>query len=206
VIGVREGFDAGIGQASSVLLSDGLSQFVHLTIGGTTDQPIETSSALYANLVASLAANGDPHLPVRVAPAQIALIVLAASVHIGPAYQWTGVSAAVRAALLSAYGYQARSLGQSVVLSDIVATIQAVPGVDYAIVTGLAVTTLSDPDTTVTALGNLATRLSAQPPSSIPVPLAAAVPGPPPQAINPAEIAILSPDVPDSLVLTQITP
>ena len=44
---------AGIGKASSVLLSDGLSQFVHLTIGGTTDQPIETSSALVANLAAA---------------------------------------------------------------------------------------------------------------------------------------------------------
>ena len=73
----------------------------------------------------------------RVAPCQITLIVLAASVHIGPGYQWTGVSAAVRAALLSAYSYDSRSLGQTVVLSDIVATIQAVPGVDYAIVTGL---------------------------------------------------------------------
>jgi len=134
---------AGIGKASSVLLSDGLSQFVHLTIGGTTDQPIETSSALVANLVASLAANGDPHLPVRVAPGQIDLIVLAASVHIQAGYQWTDVSAAVRAALLSAYSYDSRSLGQDVVLSDIVATIQGIPGVDYAIVTGLAPATLS---------------------------------------------------------------
>ena len=30
---------AGIGKASSVLLSDGLSQFVHLTVGGTTTSP-----------------------------------------------------------------------------------------------------------------------------------------------------------------------
>ena len=197
---------AGIGKASSTLLSDGLSQFVHLTIGGPTDQPVETSSALYASLVASLAANGDPHLPVRVAPGQIALIVLAASVHIGPGYQWTNVSAAVRAALLSAYSYDSRSFGQSVVLSDIVATIQAVPGVDYAVVTGLAVTALSDPDSTVAALASLAGTLSAPPPSSILIPLAAPVPGPPPRAINPAQVAIVSPDIPDSLVLTQITP
>lgn len=203
---------AGIGKASSVLLSDGLSQFVHLTIGGTTDQPIETSSALYANLVASLAVNGDPHLPVRVAPCQIALIVLAASVHIQPGYQWTDVSAAVRAALLSAYSYDSRSLGQAVVLSDIVATTQAVPGVDYAIVTGLTVTALSDPDSTVKTLEALAATLSAQPPPSIAVPLAAPVrikdgkSIPPPWVINPAQVAILTPDVPDSLVLIQVTP
>jgi predicted phage baseplate assembly protein len=204
---------AGIGKASSVLLSDGLSQFVHLTIGGTTDQPIETSSALVANLVASLAANGDPHLPVRVAPCQIALIVLAASAHIQPGYQWTDVSAAVRTALQSAYSYDSRSLGQAVVLSDIVATIQAVPGVDYAVVTGLTVTALSDPDSTVNALADLATTLSAQPPPSIAVPLATAVRVDasgkklkPPWVIDPAQVAILTPDVPDSLVLTQITP
>lgn len=198
---------AGIGKASSVLLSDGLSQFVHLTIGGTTGQPLETSSALSASVAASLAASGDPHLPVRVAPCQIALIVLAASIHIQPGYQWTGVSAAVRAALLPAYSYDSRSLGQAVVLSDIVATIQAVPGVDYAIVTGLAVTALSDPDSTVKALAGLAATLSAQPPPSIAIPLAAPVPGmPPPWPVNPAQVAILTPDVPDSLVLTQIIP
>lgn len=200
---------AGIGKASSVLLSDGISQFVHLTVGGTTDQPIETSSALYANLVASLAANGDPHLPVRVAACQITLIVLTASVHIAPGYQWTDVSAAVSAALLSAYSYDSRSLGQTVVLSDIVATIQAVPGVDYAIVTGLSVMALSDPASTVNALNGLAATLSAQPPPSIAIPLAApvVVPGDaPPWPINPAQVAVLTPDVPDSVVLTQITP
>jgi predicted phage baseplate assembly protein len=203
---------AGIGKASSVLLSDGLSQFVHLTIGGTTDQPVETSSALVASLVASLAANGDPHLPVRVAPCQITLIVLAASVHIQPGHQWTDVSAAVRAALQSAYSYDARSLGQAVVLSDIVATIQAVPGVDYAIVTGLAPATLSDdPAATVAQLAGLATTLSA-PAVSLAIPLAAPVRVkngkqlPPPWAISPAQVAILTPGVPDSLVLTQITP
>jgi predicted phage baseplate assembly protein len=203
---------AGIGKASSVLLSDGLSQFVHLTIGGTTDQPVETSSALVASLVASLAANGDPHLPVRVAPCQITLIVLAASVHIQPGHQWTDVSAAVRAALQSAYSYDARSLGQAVVLSDIVASIQAVPGVDYAIVTGLAPATLSDdPAATVAQLAGLATTLSA-PAVSLAIPLAAPVRVkngkqlPPPWAISPAQVAILTPGVPDSLVLTQITP
>jgi predicted phage baseplate assembly protein len=203
---------AGIGKASSVLLSDGLSQFVHLTVGGTTGQPLETSSALVANLVASLAANGDPHLPVRVAPCQITLIVLAAGVHIQPGYQWTGVSAAVRTALQSAYSYDARSLGQAVVLSDIVATIQAVPGVDYAIVTGLAPATLSDdPAATVAQLAGLATTLSA-PPVSLAIPLATPVRVqngkqlPPPWTISPAQVAIMTPDVPDSLVLTQITP
>ena len=186
-----------------MLLSDGLSQFVHLTIGGTTGQPVEASSALAASLYAS----GDPHLPVRVAPCQIALIVLAASIRIGPDYQWTGVAATIRAALVSAYSYDNRSLGQAVVLSDIVATIQAVPGVDYALVTGLTtVTALSDSTSTVNALAALAETLSAQPPRWISVPLAAAAPGRPPRAVNPAQVAILSPDVPDSLVLTQITP
>jgi predicted phage baseplate assembly protein len=203
---------AGLGQASSVLLSDGLSQFVHLTIGGTTSEPIETSSALYAGLVASLAASGDPHLPVLAAPCQISLIVLAGGVHVTSGYQWSDVSAAARSALLSAYSYGSRSLGQAVVLSDIVAVIQAVPGVDYATVTGLALATLSDdPASMVAQLNGLAATLSA-PPASISVPLAAPVrirgnvPVPPPWVITPAQVAILTPDVPDSLVLTQMVP
>jgi len=115
------------------------------------------------------------------------------------------VSAGVRAALLSAYSYDNRSLGQDVVLSDIVATIQGVPGVDYAVVTGLTVIGLGDPAATVQALSELAGTLSTQPPTRITVPLAMTDPSPP-HTIDPAQIAIFSPDVPDSIVLTQITP
>ncbi len=194
---------AGIGKASSTLLSDGTQQFVHLTIGGTTAQPIETSSALYTSLVASLSANGDPHVPLRVAPCDVSLIVLAAGIHIGSQYQWTAVSAAARDALLSAYSYENRSLGQDVVLSDVVATIQAVPGVDYAVVTGLTVVAFSDPSSTVDTLTGLTTALSTPPPVRIPVPLASVGPA---HTVSPAQVAILSPDIADSLVLTQIAP
>ena len=142
----------------------------------------------------------------RVAPCQIDLIVLAANVHIGPDYQWTGVAAAIRAALLSAYSYDNRSLGQAVVLSDIVATIQAVPGVDYALVTGLTALAAVRPDVHGQRPGRAGQTLSAQPPPWIAVPLAVPAPGQPPRAVDPAQVAILSPDVPDSLVLTQITP
>jgi predicted phage baseplate assembly protein len=195
---------AGIGKASSTLLSDGTQEFVHLTIGGTTAQPIETSSALYANLIASLAANGDPHVPLRVAPCDVSLIVLIAGIHIGSQYQWTNVSAAARDALLSGYSYENRSLGQDVVLSDVVATIQAVVGVDYAVVTGLTTVAFSDPASTVKALTELTTTLNKTPLARIPIPLADV--GPPGHTVHPAQVAILSPDIPDSLVLTQIVP
>ena len=146
----------------------------------------------------------------RVAPCQITLIVLAASVHIGPGYQWTGVSAAVSAALLSAYSYDSRSLGQAVVLSDIVATIQARAG------RGLRHRHRPDHPGAVRRPGvhrqyhwpALATALGARPRRGSPIPLAAPVrpAATPPLAISPAQVAVLTPDVPDSLVLTQITP
>jgi predicted phage baseplate assembly protein len=214
VVSVRDYQDlarawAGIGKASSVLLADGMTQFVHLTVGGTTDQPLETSSALYEALVASLTANGDPHLPVRVAPCQISPIILAVSIHVGSGYQWSDVSAAVRAALLSAYSYQNRALGQDVVRSDVLATVQAVAGVDYANLTNLAVAALTDPATTAAALiGGLNATVNAQAPARIRVPLATPVPRlthqRPPYVIQAAQVAILRPDVPDFLVLTQI--
>jgi hypothetical protein len=90
-----------------------------------------------------------------------------------------------------------------VVLSDVVATIQAVAGADYAVVTGLTVVAFSDPPSTVKALTELTTTLSTTPLVRIPVPLASVDQA---HTVHPAQIAILSPDIADSLVLTQIVP
>ena len=191
---------AGIGKASSVLLSDRRTQFVHLSLGGTTADPLDTNSALVTNLVQSLAAYGDPQVPVQVAACSVSLIVLSAKLHIDSAYDWTAVEAGARAALLSAYSYGHRDLGQDVVRSAIVATIQAVPGVDYAIVTSLGVLGAA----TVDEIKKLTDDLGGEPSSRVAVPLAS-VTGDPPKP-QPAAVAILSPDLPDSLVLTQIAP
>ena len=191
---------AGIGKASSVLLSHDQGQFVHLSLGGTTADPLDSTSALVTNLELSLVEYGDPQIPVQVAACDVALIVLAAHVHIDSAYDWTSVEASARSALLSKYSYANRDLGEDVVRSDIVATIQAVAGVDYAIVTSLGVLGAA----TVDEINKVAGQLSDDPPVRIRSGFAG-FSGEPSQ-LHPASVAILSPDLPDMLVLAQITP
>ena len=121
----------GIGSASAAKVSDGQQQVVHVTVAATGDSPIDDSSALVTALRAAYAANGDPHQPVQVAVRALVLLILDAGVHVLPDYQWPLVSASIRAALLDQFGARRRELGQPAYLSEVIATIQAVPGVDY---------------------------------------------------------------------------
>ena len=122
---------AGIGKASAARLSDGVRQVVHITIAGTDDIPIDTSSDLHRNLRLALAQNGTPGISIRVVPRELALLVIQAGVRIDPAYLWKTVATQVRAALQAAFSFEARELGQPVYSSEVIAAIQSVPGVDY---------------------------------------------------------------------------
>jgi LysM repeat protein len=122
---------AGIGTASATKLTDGHRQVVHVTVAGTDDAPLDDTSALVTALRAAYAENGDPHQPVQVAVRALVLLVLGAGIHVGPDYEWPLVAAAVREALLDRFGARRQELGQPVYLSQVVATMQAVPGVDY---------------------------------------------------------------------------
>lgn len=122
---------AGIGKASAVRLTNGRTQIVHLTIAGQNDIAIDETSDLYAALVAALRRYGDPYQPLRVVLREVKLIAGSARVRIDPAYLWENVAAAIRAALQIAFGFDARGLGQPLFPSEVIAAIQAVPGVDY---------------------------------------------------------------------------
>ena len=90
-----------------------------------------TAGALLASAGVALAALGDPYLPVQVGVRDLLLLVLSAGIKVGPAYSYDLVEPAVRAAALAAGGFAAHGLGQTVYLSEIIAAMQAVPGVDY---------------------------------------------------------------------------
>jgi hypothetical protein len=108
-------------------------------------------------LRASLTEFGDPQLPVDVAAREAVLLVIAAKVRVAAGYGWDLVQPAVQAALTDRFSFHARGLGQSAYLSEVLATIQAVPGVDYADVT--AFTGVSD-SVTPAGLQGLAGTLS----------------------------------------------
>ena len=144
---------AGIGKAAAAALTDGSREVIHVTIAGVADAPLDESDLLVTDLREALAALGDPYLPVQVAVRELQLLVLSAGIKVGADYSYDLVEPAVRAAALAAAGFASQALGQPVYLSQIVAAMQAVPGVDYVDVDVFgALPATADPVQLLTAL------------------------------------------------------
>jgi predicted phage baseplate assembly protein len=210
---------AGIGKASSARLSDGRRQLVHVTIAGADDIPIDPTSDLYQNLLIALRRFGDPDLPVQVELRELIVLVLSANVRLATDYQWEPVVTKIRTALLDDFGFQKRALGQPALLSEIISVIQNIPGVEYV---------------DVDAFGGIPQKTAALDADGKPTrrlltleEIAAAVqdivnrqefPGPATRVdvnladfeiesgtLHPAQLAILTDAVPDTLILNQKT-
>jgi hypothetical protein len=193
---------AGIAKASAQLLSDGRRRLVHVTIAGAHDIPIDPTSDLYRNLVTSLEAFGDVHLPIQVCPRRLKLLVISAGVQILPDYLWEAVGPKIRAAMLDHFGFDARELGQSAFQSEAVAVIQNAEGVAYV---DMRVFDSVAENVDAGTLSGLGRKLALNP--FVRAELAAlAAPGAsdPCERIPGAELVILTPDIPDVLILNQI--
>jgi Baseplate J-like protein len=193
---------AGIGKAAAARLSDGHTLLVHVTIAGKDDVPIDQNSDLYRNLFQALEQYGDPYQPLRVGVRRLKLLVIHAGVKVLPDYQWESVGPAVKDALLDFYNFERRDLGQSAFMSEACAVMQAVRGVQYV---DLRVFDSVGENTTSAQLANLAATLQARE-------FVTAEPATPDKSatdpalsILPAELVMLTPDVPDTLILTEIT-
>jgi hypothetical protein len=211
---------AGIGKASAASLSDGRQEIVHLTIAGADDVPIDMGSDLYRNLMLALKRFGDPNTPLQVDLREAVFLVLGARVKVLEDYRWNKVEPGLRAALLDTLGFDRRELGQPVRLSEVIGTMQAVEGVDYVDVDLLDAISDSDaeaPEALAEKLERLADgadtmsnatgghKAHAQPRQWIPVHLARAEPDVNPSSrIRQAQLAYLNPELPDTLILTEI--
>jgi len=193
---------AGIGKASAVRLADGRRQVVHLTIAGAGDIPIDKHSDLYRNLSQAVLEFGNPYQPVQIDVYRRKLLIISGKVRLLPDYLWEAVAPQIQAALRDSFSFERRHLGQDVVLSEVISVIQATRGVAYVdvdILDGIA------GDASLTELTNLANTLTLRPR------LVAAMAHINPQAtdpdehIQPAELIYLSPDVPDTLILTELS-
>ena len=218
---------AGIGKASAVRLSDGHRRLVHLTIAGADDIPIDERSDLYINLRQALGKFGDPFQAVQVDTRELVALVISASVRVLPDYQWEKVEPKIRAALLSRFSFDERELGQPVFLSEVISTVQQVAGVAYVDVDVLDSISESEvvnlkkleerfnpTESETVATGEPGATEQApieQPRQYIRVELAqtaaqnrerAALA--PDKAILPAQLAILLPSVPDTLILNPV--
>lgn len=189
---------AGIGKANVRQLSDGARSVVHLTIAGVDDIPIEETSDLFQNLRRSLAQFGDPSQPLVVAMRDLALIVVETHVEVDADHRWDLVEPKIRATLLDRLGFDRRDFGQDVVRSEVIAAIQGVAGVVGVTVTALGVVPGNlDP----AQLDEVAKTLAPPPPARIPIELARY--DEQERVIRPAQLAMLSRSVPDTLILKE---
>ncbi len=225
---------AGIGKASAALLSDGRRQLAHLTIAGIDNIPIDVNSDLYRNLFQALRQSGDPDLPLQIALVDVSLLVIQASVHLLPDYPLELVEPQIRTAMLNAFGFEQRELGQPVFQSEVISVIQGVAGVDYVrlevmgavsqdvLLQALKQVALhpSDPDLSLQEVESsekeepgeadeeeraeeLLELLGLSDAQDVLVQLAQFIQVPQPH-IAPAQLAFLSSDVPDTLILGEI--
>jgi hypothetical protein len=208
---------AGIGKARAVELSDGRRQLVHVTVAGADDIPIDKYSDLYRNLRQALLDFGDPYQAIRLEIRELMLIVISARIRILPENTWEPVVTQVRSALLDAFSFERRELGQDVLLSEVISFIQSVRGVAYVDVDVLRGIPEKVPGNEKSGRRRLLTPAEIaekvggllidekgkplkEPLSRITVNLADSKAG----AILPAQLAFLTPDVPETLILNQI--
>jgi predicted phage baseplate assembly protein len=187
---------AGIGKASSVQLTDGQRQLVHVTIAGIDDIPVDVTSDLYRNLRAALHLYGDSHQPLQVDVRAAKFLVLEAGVHVNPDYPWETVAPKLRAALVDAFRFDRRRLGQNAFLSEVLDVLQRVEGVEYVDANKFGA--LSEDQLTPSGIGNAIGNLVRA--EVVPASLARVVD----EGILPAEIAYFTPDVPATIALIQI--
>ena len=210
---------AGIGKASSVQLRTVGHQLVNVTIAGADNIPIDTDSDLYQNLVQALFQFGDPHQPLRVDIADVKFIVVSAKVRLLPDYALEFVEPNIRATLLDAFSFDRRELGQPVFESEVLSIIQGIAGVDYV---ELDILGAVDQDIVLKAFDFITQNPQGDPKKdeevflnqlglkdhkNVEIDLASiddkAID--PKKRILPAQLAFLTPDIPDTLILTELS-
>lgn len=121
---------AGIGRALATWTWFGRTRGIVVTVAGPGGVVLDPNGETIPNLVATLRNLGNPYVPISVLPHQPKLFRAAALVRVDTvSFDPALVLPAARAALLAAFGFARRGLGQGVAQSEVIAAIQAVPGV-----------------------------------------------------------------------------
>lgn len=191
----------GIGKATAALLFDGRRQVVHVTVAPAA--PVNSSSDQHQNLLQALRDAGDPNLPIQIDGCELVLLIIAARVGVTQDRQWQQVEPDIRSALLDAFGYDRRDLGEDIALSEVISAIQLVPGVAYVDVTTFDSISRSDTEFD----SSLKAKLAAIGADAGPAPLIEvnkARVDPVELKVRPAQVAFLSGDLADTLILTRI--
>ena len=121
---------AGIAKALATWTLEKGERRVFITVAGPHGAAVLATSELYQNLLAALKQAGDPHVRFSVKSFRQAYFRLAVRVKVHPDYLPEKVLAAVDQALRLQFSFESRAFGQPVILSEVIAVIQAVAGVE----------------------------------------------------------------------------
>jgi hypothetical protein len=118
----------GVGKATAVRVT---GQDVAVVIAGVADSPVE-GSELLRNLADALRRFGDPQVALLVSARKRLVLVIQANVRIDPDREWALVEPCIRAALLEEFGFDRVGIGEWLALGRAQRAIQAIEGVTYA--------------------------------------------------------------------------
>lgn len=122
---------AGVAKAFATWTWNGESRGVFVTVAGADGAEIDMTGDFGTNLLGAIRSASVPGVPVRVQSYHqgTGLFTIRGRVKIDPDYESDLVLAAVRQALTTQFGFDARAFGQPVVLSEVIAAIQLIEGV-----------------------------------------------------------------------------
>jgi predicted phage baseplate assembly protein len=192
---------AGVGKAAARVFPRRRGKLVHVTIAGAHNIPIDVNSSLYRNLNLALRQYGDPSQPFQVDVRELLLLIVSAGVRLLPDYRWASVEPQIRSSLLETFGFERRELGQDVYAAEFIAAIQRMPGVAFVDLDFVGSLSEADSLDPVKLQQILPTPLPPRPEEGIDVWFAQPGAG---SDILPAQLAILSPEIPETLVLTEL--
>jgi hypothetical protein len=122
---------AGIAKALATWTWSGQVSGVLVTVAGPDGATVDPNGPTYSNLLAAMRRFGDPHVPVSLASYRKALFQVSARLALAPdrLAEPQPVLDAAEAALRQNFSFAARSFGQPVALSEVMAVLQDVAGV-----------------------------------------------------------------------------
>lgn len=198
---------AGVGKAAAERSTANGQPTLRVVITGTTETRIDANTDVHRNLLAAFERFGAPFEPVTIEPHRPVLLFLSVKVKIRPEYQWSKTEPKIRSALLEAFGFERRKLGEDAILSEVIAAIHRLREVDYVDVDAFGGVRETPPPG---AGGKQAS--SALSPAIIADQIAAqleeqegGVPEPRVRVDRLSEVAYFTPFVPETLALTELS-
>jgi predicted phage baseplate assembly protein len=182
---------SGFAKAHATVTSDGERQELFVTVAPASGAAILETSETFGNLRSAMTQYGDPRVALTVRAWRPAFFQIAARAGVAGDRDLEIVSAAIQAKVRETFSFDRRSFGQDVVASEVIAAIQAVPGVVFVELRALWKTNPLEADLAAPA-PPVATRLVADAP----------VPGTVTTDARPAELLMLDPR-PVALVVTR---